>query len=72
MGSDADLCIIDLNLSKKVEAKRLQSISDFSVYEGWTLKGWPVLTMVRGKIVMKEGEVVGPKGHGRFIGTAQV
>ncbi len=72
VGSDADLCIVDLNLSKKVEAKTLQSISDFSIYEGRILKGWPILTMVRGKIVMKDGEVVGPKGHGRFIGTAQV
>ncbi len=69
VGSDADLCIIDLNLSKKVEPKMLQSRSDFSLYEGWTLKGWPILTMVRGKVVMKDGQLVGPKGHGRFIET---
>jgi len=68
VGSDADLCIVDLNLSKKVEPKLLHSVSDFSVYEGWTLTGWPVLTMVRGKTVMKDGEIVGPPGHGRFIG----
>jgi dihydropyrimidinase len=67
VGSDADLCIVDLNLVKKVEAKRLHSRSDFSVHEGWTLKGWPVLTMVRGKVVMRDGEIVGPRGHGRFI-----
>lgn len=67
VGSDADLCIVDLNLSKKVEPKMLQAHSDFSVYEGWTLKGWPILTMVRGKIVMKDGQIVGLKGHGRFI-----
>jgi len=69
VGSDADLCIVDLNLSKKVEPKMLQSISDFSVYEGWNLKGWPILTMVRGRIVMKDGEIVGPKSYGRFIET---
>jgi dihydropyrimidinase len=67
VGSDADLCIVDLNLSKKVEAKMLQSISDFSVYESWTLKGWPILTMVRGRVVMKDGQIVGSKGYGRFI-----
>lgn len=67
VGSDADLCIVDLNLSRKVEPKLLHSISDFSVYDGWTLKGWPVLTMVRGKTVMKDGEIVGPPGHGKFI-----
>ena len=69
VGSDADLCIIDLSLSKKVEARMLQSQSDFSLYEGWTLKGWPTLTLVRGKIVMKDGQIVGPKGHGFFIET---
>ena len=69
VGGDADLCIVDLDLSKKVEPKMLQSHSDFSLYQGWTLKGWPILTMVRGKIIMKEGEIVGSKGHGRFIET---
>jgi dihydropyrimidinase len=67
VGSDADLCVLDLNLSKKVEPNMLQSCSDFSVYEGWTLRGWPSLTMVRGKIVMKNGQIVGEKGHGKFI-----
>ena len=69
MGSDADLCIVDLNLSKKVEPGLLHGVSDFSVYDGWTLKGWPVLTMVRGKVVMKDGKIVGPPGHGRFMGA---
>jgi dihydropyrimidinase len=69
VGGDADLCIVDLSLSKKVEPMMLQSHSDFSLYQGWTLKGWPILTMVRGKIVMKDGEIVGSKGHGRFIQT---
>ena len=67
VGSDADLCIVDLNLSRQVEPKLLHGVSDFSVYDGWTLKGWPVLTMVRGKTVMKDGEIVGSPGHGRFI-----
>ena len=67
VGSDADLCIVDLNVSKEVKPDMLKSPSDFSVYEGWTVKGWPILTMVRGKIIMKDGEIVGPKGHGRFI-----
>jgi dihydropyrimidinase len=69
VGSDADLCVVDLNLIRQVDPKLLRGISDFSVYDGWTLKGWPVLTMVRGKTVMKDGEIVGPPGHGRFIGA---
>jgi dihydropyrimidinase len=67
IGSDADLCIVDLYLSKKVNFKILRSVSDFSVYDRWVLKGWPILTMVRGKIIMKDGKIIGEKGYGRFI-----
>jgi dihydropyrimidinase len=69
VGSDADLCIVDMNLSENVEARMLQSRSAFSLLEGWTLKAWPILTMVRGTIVMKDEEMVGQKGYGRFIET---
>jgi dihydropyrimidinase len=71
VGSDADFCIVDLEMSKKVNHEMLLSSSDFSVYEGWTLKGWPVMTIVRGKTVMKDGKILGPQGHGRFIGANQ-
>lgn len=67
VGSDADLCMVDLEMSKTVNQEMLLSCSDFSVYEGWTLKGWPVMTMVRGERVMEDGKIVGPPGHGRFI-----
>ena len=71
VGSDADLCIVDLERSRTVNHGMLLSCSDFSVYEGWTLKGWPVMTIVRGKTVMKDGQIVGPQGHGRFIEANQ-
>jgi dihydropyrimidinase len=31
------------------------------------LKGWPVMTIARGEIVMEDGQVVGKPGRGRFI-----
>jgi dihydropyrimidinase len=45
----------------------LGSSSDFSISEGRRLRGWPVLTVCRGTVVMRDGEVVGPEGHGRFL-----
>ena len=72
VGSDADFCMVDLEMSKQVNHEMLLSCSDFSVYDGWTLKGWPVMTMVRGKKVMEDGKIVGPPGHGRFIEANQV
>ncbi len=67
VGADADLVIVDLELERQVQAKNLLSYSDFSIYEGEILKGWPILTMVRGQVVMEKGEIVGPRGFGRYI-----
>ena len=65
-GTDADLVIVDLDKEKVVNAADLHSYSDFSVFDGWKLKGWPVMTMLRGKIVAKDGDVVG-EPHGQYL-----
>ncbi|MSO99275.1 MAG: dihydroorotase, partial [Rhodospirillaceae bacterium] len=67
VGLDADLAIVDLNAERTVKAAELGSYSDYSLYDGWRLKGWPQLTMVRGKVVMDQGHMVGPPGHGQYI-----
>jgi len=67
VGFDADLAIVDLELEKAVSHNMLNSASDFSIYEGWILKGWPVSTIVRGKVVMQNGKIVGESGYGKFI-----
>lgn len=67
VGSDADLTVVDLDLEKTVSAHELGSFSDYSVYDGWRLKGWPILTMVRGQVIMREGRLVGNPGYGKFI-----
>ncbi|HEX6561743.1 MAG TPA: amidohydrolase family protein [Nitrososphaera sp.] len=67
-GSDADLVMVDMDLEQKVTPELLQSYSDYSIYDGWKLKGWPVLTMVRGKVVMEGGQVAQDAlGHGQFV-----
>jgi len=67
-GSDADLTIVDLNLEKKVTPELLQSYSDYTIYDGRRLKGWPVMTIVRGRMVMEDGQVSSEAlGHGEFV-----
>ena len=56
-GFDADLTIIDMNLEKEVKADDLFSKSKWSPFEGKVLKGWPILTIVRGDIVYDNGNV---------------
>jgi dihydropyrimidinase len=68
VGSDADLTIVDLELKKKVSPDMLQSFSDYTIYDGWNLQGWPVMTMVRGEVVMDYGQVIeSTLGHGEFV-----
>jgi dihydropyrimidinase len=65
--SDADIVLVDLEKEQKVAPELLQSYSDYTIYDGMTLKGWPVMTIVRGEIVMEDGQVIGKPGHGKFI-----
>lgn len=67
VGSDADFAIVDLDLEQKVSAPMLHSASDFTLFEGMTLKGWPVMTIVRGNEVFKDGNIIGKPGTGRYL-----
>ncbi len=66
-GKDADFVVVDLDLERIVDAADLGSSADFSVWEGRTLRGWPVLTACRGEVVMEHGELVGQEGRGRYL-----
>jgi len=66
IGSDADLAIVDLDLERVVDAKDLQGMSDFSPFEGKKLGGWPVATVKGGRIVARDGKIVG-EPTGRYI-----
>lgn len=65
--SDADIVLVDLEKEQKVTPELLQSYSDYTIYDGMMLKGWPVMTIVRGEIVMEDEQVIGKPGHGKFI-----
>ena len=66
-GSDADIAIWDPNRSATVTAAADLSNSDYSVYEGWNVSGWPVTTIRRGEIVYDAGRVSGRSGTGQLI-----
>ena len=67
VGADADLTLVDLEKSRVVRAEELGSFSDYSLYDGWNLKGWPVRTIVRGETVMLDGKITGKPGHGQYL-----
>lgn len=67
VGSDADLVVVDMNKKVKVTSDILHSSSGFTAFEGMELKGWPTLTMLRGNVIMKDGDVVAKPGIGKYI-----
>lgn len=67
VGSDADIVVFDPERTRTVEAGMLKSNADYSVYEGRTVTGWPEITIRRGEVVFRDGEVVGPPGSGQLV-----
>ena len=67
VGADADIVVIDPDKRVRMTADVLHSRIDYSIYDGITTEGYPVLTVSRGEIVMQDGDFVGGKGRGRFI-----
>ena len=60
VGADADLVVVDLDREQAVQA----GPKGTCLYGGWKLRGWPVLTISRGRVVAENG-VVDESEHGR-------
>ncbi|MGH7773194.1 MAG: dihydroorotase [Candidatus Binatia bacterium] len=73
IGSDADMVLVDLNRTMKVTREMIYSSAGWSIWEGKELKGWPVMTILRGKVIMEwpEGapraKIMVDKPFGRYI-----
>ena len=65
-GSDADLVLIDPAIRKTL-ARDDFHVSDYSPWEGWAVSGWPVTTLLRGKVIADRGQVLGEVGDGRLV-----
>ncbi|MER8945006.1 dihydroorotase [Mesorhizobium sp. M0185] len=65
-GYDADLTIVDLKRRETIANAQQGSKAGWTPYDGRQVTGWPVGTIVRGRRVMWEGEIVTP-GQGRAV-----
>lgn len=64
VGADADLVVVDLDEERTVEYDGKGTC----LYQGWKLRGWPVLTVARGQVVAQDGEVdPSSRGRGRCV-----
>lgn len=55
VGSDGDVVLVDRKAQRTVRAEGLYTKAGWSPFEGWTLTGWPVMTVLSGRPVFREG-----------------
>jgi dihydropyrimidinase len=67
VGHDADLVIFDPSAAYRVKAKNLASPAGFSIFEDCDFQGKVKHTILRGEVIVADGQFVGRKGYGRFI-----
>ena len=67
VGSDADLVILDPKLKKTITTEESTYGMDWYPYEGMKVKGYPVTTISKGKLIYEEGEFKGEAGDGEFL-----
>jgi dihydroorotase-like cyclic amidohydrolase len=66
-GSDADLVIVNLKKERIIRGDKLHYRVGWTPYEGMKLKGFPILTILRGEVIFEEEQVVGKPGYGEFL-----
>jgi len=67
VGSDADLVIFDPSREVTITPELVRLSANFCYYTGQKVKGWPSVTIVRGEVVLQEGQIVANKGHGKYL-----
>lgn len=67
VGFDADLVIWDPKRRETIRQEILHHGSDYTPWEGFEVTGWPLKTILRGKLVFDQGKVIGRPGDGQFL-----
>jgi dihydropyrimidinase len=67
VGCDADIMIIDPKKEVTLSIEMLHGNTDYTPFEGWKLKGYPVMTISRGVVLTRDGEFVARPGVGEFL-----
>ena len=60
VGYDADLTVVDLKARRTLRHADMASRCGWTPFDGMEVTGWPMATIVRGRVVMREDEVIAP------------
>jgi len=70
VGFDADLSLVDLEAKRTIRDSWIMSRCGWTPFDGRSVTGWPIGTVVRGRMAMLEGELAEPEGRPvRFLET---
>jgi dihydroorotase-like cyclic amidohydrolase len=67
VGADADVTIVDLEKHAVVDQAKGHSKNPNTPFHGWHVQGLPIYTIVRGRVVAKDGELAPGEPHGVFV-----
>ncbi len=67
VGSDADIIIVDLEREWTITSDKIYTKCQLNPFHNWKMKGKVTHTILRGQVIMEEGEVMGKPGYGKFI-----
>ncbi|MCS6930947.1 MAG: dihydroorotase [Acetobacteraceae bacterium] len=70
-GFDADFTIVDMGARREITEAWIATPCGWTPFAGMVVRGWPRMTVLRGRVVMREDEVIGPPSGmpARFVGT---
>ena len=71
VGSDADIVIFDPAKRETISAQTSHSKADYNLYEGTEVVGAPELVLLRGNVLVENGELVASPGIGQFVRRAR-
>jgi dihydroorotase len=61
VGYDADLTIVDLKARRTIRHQDMASRVGWTPFDGFEAKGWPMATIIRGTVVMRDDQIVAPR-----------
>jgi N-acyl-D-aspartate/D-glutamate deacylase len=67
VGSDADLVVLDPRRTKSIDARRLHSRAGYDPFEALQVTGVPTLTISRGEVIARDGELLSRAGRGLHL-----
>jgi dihydropyrimidinase len=71
VGSDADVVVFDPARKHTISASTHHSKTDYSLYEGTEVTGTPEIVLLRGQVLVDNGELVAKPGVGQFVRRAK-